>query len=193
MKKTLLIILVFILMLGCTKGEELDLDQIKGISYSIEEVKDVSYGNVKRYSLGVTIPQEVNIKQLEVISKIIVRDFKKKKSFNALVIGFYDYKEYIGNGYTLGSTEYAPKGDYGKASTVKTGKYNSMTYNFNLKNKDWNRKLTQDEVKIYGVWNNYLFNTNLSEDKIKIKVAHKFNIDIKEVNRIIDKQNSWTW
>lgn len=192
-KYSLFMVSMFILILGCAKEDTINQDQIKGIIYYIEKVQDVSYGSVKRYDLRVVVSQKVDLKQLETISKVIIRDFKKKKSFNAISVGFYDYKEYLNDAYTLGYTEYAPKGDWSKANTIKTGNYSSMKYNFQLKNKDWNKRLTQDEVKIYDAWNRDLQNDTLSEDGILRKVAHDFNIDVKEVDRVVRKQSTWTW
>ena len=48
-------------------------------------------------------------------------------------------------------------------------------------------------MKIYDVWNRDLQNDTLSEDEILRKVAHDFNINVKEVDRVVRKQSTWTW
>lgn len=166
------------------------------VDYEIIEKEDISVEAAKRYSYDVVIKEKVNVKELEDISKEIVEKIKEEEKFNAVVIWFYDYKEYIGEGHTLGKTTYAPEGDWAKADTVSPGEYEKMDYNYELMEKDWSKQLTKEEAKVYKAWHN-LYQSKAKdddlpdEDKIDTEIAKKFDISSEEVNKIMKKQLIW--
>ncbi|MCB2357116.1 hypothetical protein [Clostridium estertheticum] len=161
---------------------------IQDIKYSVENSEDTSLGKIKRYIISVVVTQEVNVEQLKEIAKKVVEENKEKNKFNAITIGFYDYKEYLSNGYTLGKVTFAPDGDFGKAANVSTGDYSSMNYTFELVNKDWSKRLTKNEVSIWKQFNDEF----MKETK---KLVEKNSLDIPDENKIsemIGKQNNLT-
>lgn len=175
---------------------EIDNDTESGIHYEIAEKNDIHLGNTKRYSWEVVVKEKVNVKQLEELSKKIIEIAKNEKPFNAIVIGFYDYEEYIGTGYTLGKIEYAPEGDWGKAGTVKTGEYDKMDYKYSLREKDWGKQLTREEVKVYKAWKDLFYEKDMGselpdEDEVINEIAKGFDIEAEEVNAILQKQIVW--
>ncbi len=115
----IILVLVMALSLSACGGEETVKNDIgkdnnisTGIEYEIVEKNEINIANAKRYSWEIVVKEKVNVEQLEELSKEIIEIAKKEKSFNAIVIGFYDYGEYIGTGFTLGKVEYAPEGDW---------------------------------------------------------------------------------
>ena len=82
------------------------------VDYRVAQKDDVSFENVKRYCWQIVVNEQVNVEQLKEIAKQVVEKAKGDKDFNALSIGFYDYEEFIGHGYVLGSVNYAPEGDW---------------------------------------------------------------------------------
>lgn len=201
MKKKLLIlttVLMFILV-GCSENigkesTEKKVNSDKGeetkVEYSVIQKEDISTGAAKRFSWDVVIKEKSNKKELKALSEQIIEEAKEEKAFNAIVVGFYDYEEYIGKGHTLGKVEYAPDGDWGKADTVKAGDYDEMDYNYELREKDWDKQLIREEVDIYKAWDNKLDEGQEEDEAIK-EVAEQYDISTEEVNNILMKQITW--
>lgn len=205
MKRILVLLLTLTILMtvvGCGKEpkEEVDMDEGKVANYEVVNKGDISIAAAKRYAWDVVVKEEMSVEDLEKLSKEIVEQAKKEKEFNALVIGFYDYEEYIGTGHALGKTEYAPEGDWSKADTVKTGDYKKMDYEYGLMEKDWDKQLSREEVDIYKAWKD-LYKTkdedpkdiDKYEDEISKDIAGEFNKTSEEVDGIIMKQVAWTF
>lgn len=194
-------ILLIVLVVGGIIGNSLDNESVDSkiaetISYDIVQKEDISFSNVKRFSWDIVVKEPISIKQFEELSKQIVEEAKDEEDFNALAVSFYDYPEYVGYGYTIGKTEYAPEGDWSKADTVQAGEYAKMDYTFDFMEKDWSKQLTQDEVTIFLEWHKLyeskVTETNLPVDsEIDEEIAKIFNIEASEVKEIIMKQINW--
>lgn len=189
-KKKWFIVLAIIFAIGGMISTNENAED-KKIDYKVISKEDLTFGGTIRYGYHVVVEGKPDIKDLEKISKEIIKEEKKNNKFNAISIQLYDYEEYIGNGYTLGKTTYAPDGKWEEANTIKTGEYKTMDYKFELREKDWDRQLTKEEVKIYKSWKDLYKNEMTEEDTTK-EVAKKFNISEEEVNDIIVKQSIWT-
>lgn len=169
------------------------------VDYFIADKEDISMADATRYNWNIVINDPVTPEQMKFVSKEIIESAKQDYKFNALTLMFYDYEEYIGDGYTLGKTTYAPDGEWAKASTVNPGNYNSMEYVFELKNKNWDIKLTQKEVEIWSeiqkkyaiAYENADANEIVDEDEIHQKVADKFNMSKERVSDIHIKKGTW--
>lgn len=206
MRKMMIFILVAILsitLIGCGNNEENEVamkeqeDQSK-TNYSVAEEEDISTISAKRYKWHVVVEEDLSKEELENLAKDIVEEAKEGKKFNAITIGFYDYEEYIGTGYTLGMVEYAPGGKWSEADTVDAGDYDKMDYDFDLREKDWDKRLTKEEVDIYTEWQN-LYNSQVTtddlpdEDEVSQDIAIKFDITKEEVDDILMKQITWAF
>lgn len=186
------IILIFI-SVGCGGKED---SQPISIDYEIINKNDHSMPKAKRYSLDVVVKEKVTEEELKNLAEKIVEDMKKEDKFNAISLGFYDYKEYVGIGYTLGGVDYAPNGKWGDAGTVSTGQYNKMEYNYNVQEKDWDKQLTKEEVLIFkeahdNYHNRIIENPDIEEDDAYKEVAEKYNMTLEEVKDILYKQVDW--
>ncbi len=190
--KTMLFVII-VLICGIIVGRESkETTKIKDINYDIVEKNDLSVGGAIRFSWEVVVKDEISVGELEDLAKEIVKEAKKEERFNAIVINFYDYEEYIGKGYTLGKAEYAPEGDWSKANTVNTGNYKTMDYSFDLREKDWSMQLTESDVEVFDAWMQ-VSKEQESEDEITKEVAEKFNITEEEVSNIMIKQMEWAF
>lgn len=189
------------IVVGDVDKNEEDED-MEGVSYKIISKDDVSTGVATRYSLKVEVKGKPNKKDLEKISQEVIEEIKEEDKFNAVIIEFYDYKEYIGYGFTFGRTIYAPQGDWGKANEVKAGKYKTMDYKYELKEKDWELQLTHEEAKITKEWND-LINKKWDEipkdsldtpdeNKVNEEIANEFNITTEKVKELMLKLTMWT-
>ena len=192
----IVVVVLFVIVGTCTSPEsEKVTEEIP--SYSIAEINDISYGNVKRFEYNVVIPEEVTPEQMKLVVKDVVDKAKKGEKFNAIVVMMYDYPEYIGYGYTLGRVVFAPDGDWSKADTVEAGDYNKMKFGWlELRNKDWTKRLTKKEVEIWKTWQDKAEEESksselLDEDEITKWVAQKFGISPDDVTNILIKQSEW--
>lgn len=174
------------------KRGELEIHDEKIMEYRIVEKGDASFGDVIRLSWEVVVNEKASTEELKKLSRDIIEQAKKEKKFNAIVIGFYDYEEYIGSGYTLGKVEYAPGGDWSEARTVKAGDYKKMDYNYDLYEKDWSLRLTQDEAEIYGDWAR-LISEEKPEAEALNETAKKNNITTEKIKEILSRQSTWTF
>lgn len=215
-KKVLMIILVLVMALSLSaygseetaKQVPRELDIIStGIEYEIVEKNEFDKEYSNELNWKVIVKEKVNAEELKELSKEIIEIAKEEKPFNAITIWLYDYEEYAENeftlgryyapdGFTLGRVRYAPEGDCDKADTVKTGDYNKMDYNYYVMEKDWDKRLTKEEVEIYKAWKDLYHEKNTGsdlpdEDKVSEEVANEFNVSKKEVNEIMLKQITW--
>lgn len=175
---------------------ETTVPTIVALKYKIFEKEDVSIANAKRYVWHVSIEGQPSTEDLSNFSVTIVEQAKEQSPFNAIVIGFYDYEEYYGSGYSLGKVTYAPNGDWSKASEIKTGDYLKMEYMNELKTIDWSIQLKKEEAEIYKAWQDlYMAKSTLSnipdEAEITKEIAEKYKITTKEVDQILMKQLAW--
>lgn len=179
--------------------KEFNVNNKYDIDYFIAEKEDISMADTNRYNWNVVIKNSVTPEQIKFVSKEIIESAKKEYDFNALTLMFYDYEEYIGHGYTLGKTTFAPDGEWAKANTVNAGNYDSMEYVFELRNKNWDIQLTQKEVEIWSeiqkeydiAYENTAATEIVDEDKIHQKVADTFNISKEKVSEIHFKKGTW--
>lgn len=188
-KRKWFIVLVIIFAIGGMMSANEDTED-KKIDYKIISKEDLTFGGTIRYGYHVVVEGEPGIKDLEKISKEVIKEEKKDNKFNAITIQLYDYEEYIGNGYTLGKTTYAPNGNWEEANTTQTGEYKTMDYKLELREKDWDKQLTKEEVKIYKSWKD-LYKDEMTEEDTTKEVSERFNISEEEVNNIIVKQYAW--
>lgn len=171
-------------------------ETIEIVDYEVVKKDDISFGNTKRYGWEVVVKEPATVEQLKEVAKKVVEEAKNDKKFNALAIGFYDYAEFIGYGYVLGKVEYAPDGDWAKADTVRAGQYDKMDYKYDLREKDWSKQLSKEEVEVFKAWHElYDSKTTAStlpdEEEIKKEIAKKFNMEEDEVYNIMMKQSTW--
>jgi energy-converting hydrogenase A subunit M len=74
-----------------------------------------------------------------------------------------------------------------------------MKYKFELKEKDWSKRLTEEEVGILAAWNEeYDLQEKQSSDlpkdeDIHKKIAEKYNISMEDVKKILMKQLGWMY
>jgi hypothetical protein len=166
-------------------------------AYEIVNVENVDVGNAVRLNLNVVVNDECNVEQLEQIASEVIEEAKEKTPFNAAIVFFYDYAEYIGHGMTLGKSVYAPDGDFGKAMDVKTGRYESMKYTNTFYDKDWGKRLTPEEAAIWKQWMDLYKEKDVGDymqglgDIVTREIADKTGLTEKQVSDIMDKQAAW--
>jgi hypothetical protein len=116
--------------------------------WSIAPLVPMHFAGAKRYARPVVIYQRLNKSQLEKLADIVIADTKKEVDFNAFVIHFYDYEEFIEYSVRLGQVYYVPNGRWEDASKTKTGDYKKFKKVSQLFEPDWSNALTQKEAII---------------------------------------------
>jgi hypothetical protein len=124
-----------------------DLDPEK-LYANLESIEEAHLGNVKRYTYNVIIFQRLDKKALEKIAYDMYEQAKTKTPFNALVVVFYDYPQFIGKGHRYGYMNFAPDGKWEEAKNIKTGDYSKMKPENHIDEPNWNYALTQKEAEI---------------------------------------------
>ena len=165
----------------------------ENFNYNFAGKKDVSVGVVKRFVYYVCIDQKITAEQLASLSIKIVEEVKNKEKFNAVAVRLYDYPEFVGYESTLGSITIAPKGKWENAFNVNAGDYSKMSIVYELKEKDWSKRLTKKEAKIWAYFNNLLWTTSLNDNEIYKETAKKFGVTDDEGEEIADKQMTWIY
>jgi len=162
-----------------------------GIGYTIVDDELNLYDDVFRYNYHVVVKGEPGIKELKKVAQKVTEKAKDDKNFNALRISFYDRKEYVGHGITLGNVTFALNGEWGAAQNVVSGDYKVMEFKYNLLEKDWSKKLTDQEVEVWSYYKKYSESTNQSQEEIFDTAAKKFDMSAAEVKDIVFKKVFW--
>lgn len=168
--------------------------QVDGISWEVYEVEDTSFASAKRFTYHIVVDDPVTPEQIKNIGEQVIEKAKDETPFNALSIAFYDYSEYVGGGYVLAQAEVAPGGEWSNAVNVKTGDYSEMEATWDIKEKDWDKRLTPREVEIWDRWDELgVKNPGMTEEEIEEKVAVEFDITSEELDSITTKKLTWTF
>lgn len=179
-----------------TTRQTTEITTTTAIKYKVFQKEDISLGGSKRYAWHVSVEGNPNTDQLTKLSESIVEIAKKEKSFNAIVVGLYDYEEFYGTGYTLGKVTYAPDGDWAKASDVQTGDYSKMDYAYELKTIDWSKQLTKEEAEIFQAWQDLYMEISsptviADETEDSKEIADLYKIRPEKVDQILQKHLAW--
>jgi len=102
-------------------------------SYRVFETKNVSFGNVRRLNIRVSLPHHYSRKQVEQIVKVIVADTTHEQEVNAISIWFFGPNTSPSGAWDIASVDWAPNGRWADADTVKAGDYRTFRYTVNYK------------------------------------------------------------
>lgn len=178
------------------------------VAYHVETKEDVPYALAKRFVWNVVVEEPATSEQLKAVAENAVERAKGEVKFNAIMILMYDYAEFIGySGYTLGSATFAPSGDWSQAASVDAGDYDKMSFSWDLKEKDWSKQLTPQEVEVWVAWQEAIakvwasyteaeladIETMPDEEKITNQIAEEFGMSPEEVDAVLLKQLSWCY
>ncbi len=165
------------------------------ISWEVYKVDDSSIPSAERFGYRVVINDPVSPNQIKSIGEEVIDKAKEETPFNALDIWFYDYPQYAEGGYVLAWARVAPNGEWANAVNVNTGDYSEMEVIWkDIKEKDWDERLTPREAKIWGRCDEILWeNPDMSEDEILEQVAKEFDVTVEKVDSITTKQLHWVF
>lgn len=105
--------------------------------YTIDSVDSSDIGDkVIRRTINIIISPTSTNEQLLDIAKKEALAYSEKTKVNALTVGFFGKAEEIGKGYTLGSVNYVPDGEWSNAPKITTGDYSSFEFVEDL-NRDY--------------------------------------------------------
>jgi hypothetical protein len=101
---------------------------------NITDIETASYGDIERYEIFVNLAFPVSEDDIKEICELVVEDFKRDKSFNAVAVYFSDLDSHY-FGFTIARCDYAPSGEWSDADNVSTGDYSQHEYNFEFRTK----------------------------------------------------------
>jgi len=176
---------------------------VKLPSYTIEQIEDLSFPNVYRYSVRVVVEPETKKDELAAIAREIAKDMRETKRYFALSVYFYDYPELIGDIAPLGQWIDAPYGDWARAGGAKYMDYSTHQENATLlKEKDWSKRPTQEQVDVYIMFQQRMsalwkqtdpndLTARPDEDKVIKAIAEKLNKTVEDINSDLLEVNTW--
>jgi hypothetical protein len=86
------------------------------VEYEILETKDLSIATAKRMTYRVAVPHDMTKEELTTIAQKIIQTATSKQSIDAIGIFFYLPDTDTNGGYSAGKADWAPGGDWSKAS-----------------------------------------------------------------------------
>ena len=169
-------------------------------TYEVFDLEDVSFGNTVRYVAHVSVEGTPGIDHLVELAVLIEKTVRAEHPYQALSVGFYDYPEYLGFGFVMGRVEFAPFGDWGRASEVELGEYSSIEAKSFLRDKDWSHQPSQAEVTVWRRWEEVInqLDPDLTRDDVVALeaeayqvVANEFSLSVAEVEEAVQRAAFW--
>jgi hypothetical protein len=139
----------------------------------------------------------VTVPQLVEVARTVARELREAGShYQALSVGFYDYPEYVGFGYVMGSWDHAPYGDWSQAAEATLGEYDIFEETSNLRSKDWSQRPTPEQVDIWFEWEQALAGMSDlpdidDEEEAYDRVASSRGISSSDVIEAVDVAAFW--
>lgn len=96
--------------------------------YKVVVTRDVSMGAVRRFQVKVSLPEDYSRDVVERVAKAVVADTTKTQPVNGISILFYGPGTSTDGVYDVAMVEWAPKGQWGEADSVRTGDYGTFRY-----------------------------------------------------------------
>lgn len=163
--------------------------------YTIEERSPIKEDGVTRYEYDIVVYGEPSTDELQSISHDIIEEVQKTDQFQAALLRFYDDAAYIGTEPPLGEAVFAPEGDYALADWVEPGQTDEMMFGWQLREKEWTTKLTDQEIQIWTLWQDQYTKQDPDDPDVKAKVtriiSNEYELDPKTVQQIVLKQHVW--
>ena len=97
-------------------------------AYRIVKTEDVSFGQVRRFNVRVSLPDHYSKDQIEEISTNITADMTRRQPVNAILIFFYGPNMATNGMFDVARVEWVPNGRWSDADTVQAGDYSTFRY-----------------------------------------------------------------
>lgn len=112
-------------------------DKTEPVSYTILEEKDVSFATTVRKGVRTTVDESMTKEQIEWVAQDIVKKITQGQAVNAIMIFIYHSgDDYMGLARVC--IDWAPYGDWGKASEVEAGDYTQHQYLYRVNDTQYN-------------------------------------------------------
>ena len=101
---------------------------VEAPAHSVVRTEDVSYGNVRRLNVRVTVPQHYEKSEIEAIARSVVAEITDRQKVNAISVMFFGPGVTTDGAFDVGLVEWAPNGSWGDAHSVRAGDYATFRY-----------------------------------------------------------------
>jgi hypothetical protein len=120
--------------------------------YEVLDVEEVPLEGALGIRLRVLMPPAVTASQLRVVAEELAVQYRVSHQYQALSVGFVDYREFDDGFHSLGVWEDAPFGEWDRAAEAEPGDYSTFQSASGLRNKDWSMRPTQEHVDVLELW-----------------------------------------
>lgn len=173
MKRLLLILmaLLALFVVGCSSEPAKP-----SIDYRVVKEETIS---TDRYKARILVDKQVTNKQLEEIANYYVYNLSHDKYVKECYVFFTDNKLWGNPQVTLGKVKWSNKDD----------KFTEN--NLSADSKDWTKRPTEEEYKIFDELPRYITKTGLDEDTATAEYAKTIGKNAEYVDAAFDKVTNW--
>lgn len=146
------------------------------------------------YVYDVLVPANTSPDQLKTITGALIDQAEVKTPFSILQIFYYDYVQFINWGSeTLGEARFGPP----PFKEVKAGAYEAMSLDTHFLTKDWTKRPTPAEVRVWAAWIKLTYTASdpvsgqVDYGPVTRAVAERFGMGKQRVRAIVTKCQSW--
>ena len=125
------VVAIGLLLVGvgaCGGAGEVPLRKIEAPAYTIVAVDDTSFGFTRRLAYRIRLPEEYSEAQARIIAESIVEEKHRRGDLVNALLFFYYFPGSDPFSWADGAIAWAPDGDWGEASSVKTGDYETFRF-----------------------------------------------------------------
>ncbi|HVR79984.1 MAG TPA: hypothetical protein VMS99_16525 [Acidimicrobiia bacterium] len=170
------------------------------VTYEIFDLEDVSFPGAVRYVAHVLTAPGSSVAELTLLAERISEEIRLQAPFQALIVGFYDFREYQGFGFVMGRWEFAPYGDWGRADEAELGNYSTFEGRSFLDEKDWSQRPSQQDVTIWSRWEDVMSELDpdlTSDDVLALEseaykvVSEELDVPVNDVEQAVENAAFW--
>jgi hypothetical protein len=169
------------------------------VSYTIYSVREVPVGPVRRTEVAVVVEPGATRAELVEVAEQIAEDRRSAADYDALVVGFFDYADFIDRGpYSLGRWEHAPPGQWAHAGAGLPN-YSNFRAADHLQEKDWAKRPDAEMVRLWREWFEVLdqldkeHGTGNHEAAAYRTVAERNNLQPEDVQAACQRVTVWPY
>ena len=146
--------------------------------------------------VDVVINNETSVSRLKEIAEEVAIKQKDRYDYSGLKIFFNDRESFIGISQTLGTAEFALKGNINESDNVKPGDYEKLEFGYNLLDKNWEKRPTKKESEIYSAWMKNLIqsgkkNVGMDDAEIAKLTIEQLGTNADKVEKALRKMEKW--
>lgn len=102
-------------------------------SFRIARTQDLSYSDVIRLNIRVSVPRHYARSQVEAIARVLVDSISQHRRVNAISVMIFGPGSATDGAWDVAAVDWAPGGNWADAGTVPAGDYRTFRYSVNYR------------------------------------------------------------